>query len=338
MASMPRPSQDGLEWKETLFDLVPKWTRDVSIPAIESLCRQQLTLPPEAPCTAAFHASGLFNKLYIVKCAGGPLILRVSLPVYPRHKTRAEVATLRWVRENTMVPVPEVLGYDDGNDNEIGYEWILMELMQGTSAHKRWRAMSMTQKVALTKQIATFQAELSGLGKRGSMFRGIGTLDLPVGQKSDARDPKEFVPGLLVSHEFFMGDHLHYDVPRGPFRSSHDWLSAVLNIILLHQKTVLEKTEDEDDKEDAEEILSAAGKLLSLLPKVFPLDKDEPETTGLCQRPPSKQHPGERTRRNHSRPRLGVCFGPTPLDADQGPQVPRLASPGRRAAARHVCG
>lgn len=95
MASMLRPNQDGLEWKETLFDLVPQWTRDASIAAIESVCRQQLAIPSEDICTVAFHASDLFNKLYLVKCARGPLIMRVSLPVYPRHKTRAEVATLQ---------------------------------------------------------------------------------------------------------------------------------------------------------------------------------------------------------------------------------------------------
>lgn len=267
---MPRPSQDGLEWKETLFDLVPQWTRDVSIAAIESVCRPQLTIPSESPCTVVFHASGLFNKLYFVQCTRGPLIMRISLSVYPRHKTRAEVATLGWVRENTNVPAPKVFSFDDSNDNEIGYEWILMEFMQGTSTHKRWRTMSMEQKIRLTKRIATFQGELSGLGKPGSIFRSIGTLDIRVGQKNDVEDSKNAVPGLLVLPEFFMGDHLYYDVPRGPFRSSHDWLSAQLNIILLHQTAVLEETEDEDDKEDAEEVLSVARKLLSLLPKVFP--------------------------------------------------------------------
>lgn len=278
---MPRPSQDGLEWKQTLFDLVPQWTRDVSLTAIESVCRQQLNIPPKDPCTIAFHASGLFNKLYAVKCTGRPLIMRVSLPVYPRHKTRAEVATLRWVRENTEVPVPEVFCFDDSNDNAIGYEWILMELMEGTPAHRRWRTMSMEQKVALTKRIATFQVELSGLGKPESLFRSIGTLDLrEVGQGDDVEDSEKVVPGMLVSHQFFMGDHLHYDIPRGPFRSSHDWLTAELNVIILHQMAVLEKTEDEDEKEDAEEILLAARKLLSLVPKVFP-PTDESEATGL---------------------------------------------------------
>jgi aminoglycoside phosphotransferase (APT) family kinase protein len=208
--------------------------------------------------------------------------MRVSLPVYPHHKTRAEVATLRWVRENTTVPVPEVFGFDDSNDNEIGYEWILMELMQGTPAHRRWRTMSMEQKVALTKRIATFQGDLSGCRKPGPLFRSIGTLDLrEVGQKDDVQESEKVVPGLLVSHQFFMGDHLHYDIPRGPFCSSHDWLSAELNIIILHQTAVLEKTEDEDDREDAENILPVARKLLSLLPKVFLPTPNESEATGL---------------------------------------------------------
>lgn len=59
MASMPRPSQDRLEWEETRFDLlVPQWTRDVSITAIESVCCQQLTIPPEDPCTVSKQHSG----------------------------------------------------------------------------------------------------------------------------------------------------------------------------------------------------------------------------------------------------------------------------------------
>jgi hypothetical protein len=85
----------------------------------------------------------------------------------------------------------------------------------------------------------------------------------------------------MVSHEFFIGDHVHYDIPRGPFRSSHDWLSVVLGIILRHQTAILENTDDEDDREDAEEVLPIARKLLSLTPKVFPPTLDEPEPTGL---------------------------------------------------------
>jgi hypothetical protein len=44
----------------------------------------------------------------------------------PRLKTESEVATLRYLRENTRVPVPEVICYDANPYNRLGGEWILM--------------------------------------------------------------------------------------------------------------------------------------------------------------------------------------------------------------------
>ncbi|KAL1861437.1 hypothetical protein VTK73DRAFT_7076 [Phialemonium thermophilum] len=277
-----RSGQDGLLWEETAFGLVPRWIREPSLAAVESVCRQQLAIPSEDVCNVSFHSSCLFNKLYNVKCARGSLIMRISLPVYPGYKTRAEVATLRWVRERTKIPVPAVFSFDDSNDNEIGYEWIIMELMQGTSAYKRWRTMSWEQKVVFTDQIAAYQVQLAGLENPTSMFKGIGTLDLrDGGQENVGLEQREVILGPLVSHEFFMGDHVHHDIQRGPFPSSHDWLHTVLKIVLLHQASVLERSNDEDEREDAEEISAVARKLLSLLPKIFPNTPDEPETTGL---------------------------------------------------------
>lgn len=280
---MPRPAQDGLGWQHTPFYLVPVWTRDPSTSAIESVCRQQLKTPSEGPCTVTFHAEGLFNKVYLIHTAGRSFIIRVTLPVYPRHKTRAEVVILRWVHENTSVPVPKVFGFDDSNDNEIGFEWILMEYMQGTSARKRWRTMSMEQKVALTKRFAVFQFELSGLEKQESAFKGIGTLDSPeIDLPVASKEPQTTAaPGRLVFPGFFMGDHLEYDIPRGPFRSSCDWLSAILTIIIRHQTLVLEKSEDEDDVEEANGILPVAQNLLALLPKIFPQDLTGAEPSAL---------------------------------------------------------
>jgi len=212
------------------------------------------------------------------------MIIRVSLPVYPVHKTRAEVTILRWVRDNTAIPVPEVFVFDDSNDNYIGFEWILMEFMEGIPAHTRWRAMSMEQKVAFAEKIAQFQAELSRFGKTESLFRGVGTLEPRKKTTGDVEGSKEGVsPGLMVSPEFFMGNHLHYDIPRGPFRSTHDWLSTELDIILLHQTAILATSGDEDDIEDAENVSSVARKLHTLVPKIFPpttLD-EKPVATAL---------------------------------------------------------
>lgn len=78
-----------------------------------------------------------------------------------------------------------------------------------------------------------------------------------------------------------MGDCLRCNVPRGPFRSSHDWLSSGFRILILEQTAALERAEDEDDRKDAEEHLHAAQGLLSILPKVFPGIQDSPEVTAI---------------------------------------------------------
>lgn len=277
---MSRDSQDGLEWEETLFNLIPRWKREPSLKDIESVCRQQLKVPAGHRCTVSFYAAGAFNKLYLIVCADQSSLMRVTLPVSPHYKTRGEVATLTWVREHTDIPVPKVIAFDDSNGNDIGFEWILMELMPGAPAYRRWRTMSMEQKSAIAKRVAEFQVQLSCHDLPGSLFRKIGTLDLENGQQN-AETPTRVTPGKLISHEFFMGNRLKYDVPRGPFRSSYDWLSSEIRLIILEQTAALEKSEDDDDREDAEEILSSAQGLLLLLPKVFPEDQEDDVATAL---------------------------------------------------------
>ncbi|KAK5626765.1 hypothetical protein RRF57_002480 [Xylaria bambusicola] len=269
MANMPHENQDGLEWEHGLFDIIPHWTREPSVSAIENVSRYQLKISTEDPCHVSFYASGVFNKLYRVDCPDQSLLMRVTLPVYPHHKTHGEVTTLRWLRDHTSVPVPKVLAFDDSNNNEIGFEWILMELMPGLSAYERWRTMPMEQKELIAKRMAEIQAELFYYGKLNLAFRGIGTLHTnTTGEAVDV--PLPVAPGTLVAHEFFMGDRFKYDVPRGPFHSSSAWLDSLLKIIILEQTAAIEKAEDDGEKEGAEEILATARRLLPLLPKIFP--------------------------------------------------------------------
>lgn len=271
--------QDGLEWEESLFSPLPRWTRDPSVEAIERVCRRHLAIPSNDACTVSFYEASLFAKLYLVDCSGSGsgcrYMMRVSLPVYPGYKTRAEVATLRWVRANTTVPAPTVYAFDDCADNDIGFEWVLLEFIPGTPARKRWRQMSMEQKTRFTERVAELQTNILRCP-----LRGIGSLKLTDDEKSQG----ESFPDVLVYHEFFMGDHVGYDIPRGPFSCSHDWLAAVLGIMIQHQTNVLATSDDEDEREDAEEIMPVAKKLLFLLPKLFSPQSstEEQETTGLC--------------------------------------------------------
>lgn len=273
---MDEINQDGLSWDYGL-DIVPVWTREPSTTAIEAVCRRRLKVEPSDTCTISFHAEGAFNKLYLVETGGEQrLLMRVSLPVCPRHKTRGEATTLGWLRERTTIPVPRILDFDDGNDNEIGFEWMLMEVLPGSSAYSRWRRLSMAQKVFLTQRVAEFQVQLLRHGScPGLAFRGVGTLE----SKDGSSVP---MPGQLVSDIFFTGDHIQYDMPRGPFRSSHDWLLSHLKIASLEFEADLAHPEiDEDDKKDSEEMIVLVKRLMALLPKIFPSIQEPCERTAL---------------------------------------------------------
>jgi aminoglycoside phosphotransferase (APT) family kinase protein len=288
IVKMPHHQRDGLEWDDGGFDLKPRWARQPQLDNIARLCRRVLGLSAEDRCQVAFHAEGAFNKVYLVESPRGTSLLRVSLPVDPGHKTRGEVITLRWIRRMTHTPVPKVIAFDDSQDNEVGFEWILMELMAGVSAYKRWRRMSMAEKTWVVEQVAEYQSQLFRHSLEDAQFQSIGTLSPsnpapgnPESEHSPSSDPK---PGRIVSHMFFMGDHFNYDIARGPFRSSHDWLDAYLSIIHQEQAEILAKEEedqDEDDREEPEDCLRVATKLAKLLPKIFPPLQNPAEQTVL---------------------------------------------------------
>ncbi|UKZ93416.1 uncharacterized protein TrAFT101_008330 [Trichoderma asperellum] len=73
---------------------------------------------------------------------------------------------------------------------------------------------------------------------------------------------------------FFWGSHFDYDITRGPFRSSHDWLTAYLEFIVQDQLEALGEVEDEEDEEEINFALALAHRLISLLPKIFPSTRE----------------------------------------------------------------
>ncbi|KXX76200.1 Altered inheritance of mitochondria protein 9, mitochondrial [Madurella mycetomatis] len=273
-------SREGLAWDDNGLGPEPQWTREPEIQAVTRVCRRHLGVAnhgSDGDFAVSFLADGAFNKLYHVKTARGQFVMRVSLPVDPRNKTRGEAATLQLVHRKTDIPVPAVVAFDDSRASEIGFEWLLMDMIPGTPVYYRWRKMSMAQKETLTARVADFQAQLLRCGNFGNGFRSIGTL----GARSELDRAGLPEPGQIVSAFFFSGERWHYAVPRGPFQSSHDWLRAHLNIIIKEHTTALTGAKSDDDKEYAQSALRVARKLLRILHKVFPAIVNPPERTVL---------------------------------------------------------
>ena len=255
--------QYGLEWKETLLSQKPTWTVEPDISAVQNLSRQHLHLTEAARCDVEFYAQGGFNKLFEVDTDIGSYLMRVALPVDPCYKTASEVATIDFVRARTNIPVPTIIAYDVSNENTLHFEWILMTLVPGRPLREAWRKMSMTKKEALVKQIAGYQAQLFDhkLDSIGNLYNSDGV--------------NSFVLERMVAMPFFWGSRLRFKVPRGPFRNSHEWLSAHISLLLDEQESILRLTSDEDEIEDAETSRSLALQLEAILPEIFPSDAVE---------------------------------------------------------------
>ncbi|KAM5350800.1 hypothetical protein ACJ41O_007305 [Fusarium nematophilum] len=263
-----KPSRDGLIWDDRGLELEPRWKSEPSLEAIKKVCQRALELHSPDDCAVSLLGEGAFNRVYVIeKNHQERFTMRVSLPVDPYDKTAGEVATLRWLERHSDIPAPRVVAFEDSASNEIGFEWILMRHMSGITAYRRWRKLSMEVKEALVEKIAEYQAQLFST----SPFRTIGTL----------KDDGLAVPGRLVYRMLFWGQHFDYDIPRGPFLSSHDWLRSLIDIIVQDQAKEVEEAEDGDDKEGAEHNLKVAHRLADLLPKIFPSIQNPPERTFL---------------------------------------------------------
>ncbi|KAF2640188.1 kinase-like protein [Massarina eburnea CBS 473.64] len=285
-------NQEGLEWKYQHLSLEPCWTKEPDTTIITRLAREHLGpfLKNDAiPLEVTFFDCGAFNKLYKITAPGldKTYLMRVSLPVDPHHKVSSEVATIKFLEEETHIPVPKIVASNDDNGNELGFEWILMEMCEGGPLRKCWRKLEWQQKEEIVRKLARYQAELFD-----KPFERIGNIystpsgttpsgTTPSGTPQAASQKASFTVSRIVSMSFFWGSRINHDVLRGPFTTSSEWLRSRLQLFSLEHEHLLKNSDDEDEILDAEDNKKVAECILEALPVVFPPDATQAETTVL---------------------------------------------------------
>ncbi|KAF8063573.1 kinase-like domain-containing protein [Lyophyllum atratum] len=280
--------QSSLLWESGVLSPVPVWTREPGIPVIEAIARRHLCpdTSEEAACvsiTATFLAQGAFNKLYTITVDYGSsnnkkdYVFRVTLPVEPFYKTASEVATLSYIKNHTSIPVPSVIAHSTTADNELGFEWILLEKVTGVDLRDVWPALPLPAKETMTKVVAGFVRQMWDLGG----FDAVGNIYSrgALGEAEPAAKlDEEFVIGPVVNPFCFKGARrLKVERNRGPYRTDQEYLLALINMELADMRALqaLDPGEDsaeydEDLAEDAPEIERIMQELQSLLPSLFP--------------------------------------------------------------------
>lgn len=217
-----------IRWRYDWFqNLEPHCIQDPDIHRIQETARPYVeSIAPEAEIiSVSLLARGTFNQAYNITAknlATGfcqEYIFRVSLPIWPYYKVESDVATTEFVRHATNIPVPIIYAFDSNPNNNLGFEWMLMERIQGTPLNSVWDTMDFDTKQNVIRKLASWMAELSR-----SKFSKIGSIFMRYRQCR-----MEFYIGPTLHERLFEGDRLLHEVDRGPFRSVQALYDSILD-------------------------------------------------------------------------------------------------------------
>ncbi|KAF9018400.1 hypothetical protein BDZ89DRAFT_1165200 [Hymenopellis radicata] len=125
----------------------------------------------------------------------------------------SEVSTMRYVKLNTDIPVPDVLLYDMDTDGLVGGSWMATEFISGNNLWNLWSTLTPSQKETLCLRIADMWStliQLTGFDAIGSIYETssgafeIGAMMCLPSNRAGALAPPD----------------------SGPFRTAKDWLVA----------------------------------------------------------------------------------------------------------------
>lgn len=118
-------------------------------------------------------------------------------------KGESEIATIRYVKQNTSIPVPEIYYHDLDPENEVGAAFMLMERLPGHDLYKSWDGLSLDHKKVALSEIASAITQLATL-----CFDEIGCLT-------------EGGIGPVINP--------CYESPKGPFHSTLNYLQSFIS-------------------------------------------------------------------------------------------------------------
>lgn len=146
-------------------------------------------------------------------------IARLSRSTESKEKLLSEVATMKYIRAHTQIPVPEVYYHDFSTTNAVGMQFIAMEHLPGRHLYQIWDDLTMDHKKAALSQIATVLGQLAQL-----KFPRIGSI------------LEDFTLGPLLRMSNRATDFNWITIANGPFDSTWDYLASIIETEFTHHK------------------------------------------------------------------------------------------------------
>ncbi|KAI6901118.1 hypothetical protein KC334_g8287, partial [Hortaea werneckii] len=212
---------------------------------------------------------GGFNRIFVIEFDNGAKVAaKVPMPYAgpTALMTMSEVATLKYVRHKTHVPVPQVLAWSSKPESDsVGIEYIMMEHVSGVALKDIWGQMTELQHILIIESVGKLVKELCALdfGALGSLY--LNTADKPLGT-------------LPVDEEYCVGPHCgrhlwgyHDDhttkaaVPTGLQGPWQDFSKFFADLTQIGELTVAERELPQKLPEDHLRLLETSLKTLEVV-------------------------------------------------------------------------
>ncbi|EXJ89547.1 hypothetical protein A1O3_02614 [Capronia epimyces CBS 606.96] len=179
---------------------------------------------------------GGFNRVFIFTTNNGKMVV-AKVPVCiagpPKLTTRSEVATMKFLKKHSSVPLPAIYDWSDDRTNEIGSEYIIMEYVSGVSLHVKWLYMTVDQRIKCIKNIRQNLSSMNDISfpAYGSLY----TTDDQVDPAITLTQDDQFCIGPHVATRYWdcnVGFSRYYHlVPpnRGPWSDLSAWSDGLID-------------------------------------------------------------------------------------------------------------
>lgn len=87
-------------------------------------------------------------------------MLRVALPLVPYYRIESEAAVLSYLKENTSIPIARVIAWESSAAADLGFEWILLEKIEGVALYDIWRKVPWESKLEIVAALAPLLGQL----------------------------------------------------------------------------------------------------------------------------------------------------------------------------------
>jgi len=175
---------------------------------------------------------GSFNLLYTIEFPEDKWIIRIPCPDTSPQSIRSAACAMTYLRRNTSIPIPEIYGFDETTNNEIGAPYVMMEFVDGFSVDELWFKDTGPTPLPL-RRIRILQTLAEAMSKLSKFqFDRIGALDFDSDDK--ILDPKRILEFEVEDESAELKD-MESGIDKGPlfrrigpFDSSSAYFEALL--------------------------------------------------------------------------------------------------------------